>query len=107
MAVTDLANPTRFLKFANRTIPWLGGLAVVVFAFGINQAIVAPDDKNAAPANVTTDANGNPVIGTAQVTFASDGTIQTVSNTVSGYGTVSFATPAAANGPATLVYSRF
>src|ERR1700732_143227 len=44
MAVTDLANPTRFLKFANRTIPWLGGLAAVAFAFGINQTMVAPDD---------------------------------------------------------------
>ena len=44
MAISDLANPTRFLAFANRTIPWLGGLAAVVFAFGINQAIVAPDD---------------------------------------------------------------
>ena len=44
MAITDLANPTCFLAFANRTIPWLGGLAVVAFAFGINQAIVAPDD---------------------------------------------------------------
>jgi heme exporter protein C len=44
MAVADLANPHRFLRFANRTIPWLGGLAIVAFAFGINQAIVAPDD---------------------------------------------------------------
>ena len=44
MAISDLANPTRFLAFANRTIPWLGGLAVVAFAFGINQTIVAPDD---------------------------------------------------------------
>ncbi len=44
MAIADLANPTRFLAFANRTIPWLGGMAAVVFAFGINQAIVAPDD---------------------------------------------------------------
>jgi len=44
MAISDLANPSRFLAFANRTIPWLGGLAVIAFAFGINQAIVAPDD---------------------------------------------------------------
>ena len=44
MAIADLANPTRFLKFADRTIAWLGGLAVVVLAFGINQAIVAPND---------------------------------------------------------------
>jgi heme exporter protein C len=44
MAVIDLANPSRFLKFANRTIPWLGGVTVVAFAFAINQAIAAPDD---------------------------------------------------------------
>jgi len=44
MAIADLANPSRFLRFANRTIPWLGGLAALVFAFGINQALVAPDD---------------------------------------------------------------
>jgi heme exporter protein C len=44
MAIADLANPSRFLKFANRTIPWLAGLTVVAFAFGINQAMVAPDD---------------------------------------------------------------
>jgi heme exporter protein C len=44
MAVIDLANPSRFLQFANRTIPWLGGLTVIVFAFAINQAMSAPDD---------------------------------------------------------------
>ena len=44
MGITDLANPTRFLEFADRTIPWLGGLTVIAFAFGINQAIIAPDD---------------------------------------------------------------
>ncbi len=44
MAIADLANPTRFLRLANRAIPVVGGLAVVAFAFGINQALVAPDD---------------------------------------------------------------
>src|ERR1700675_2835192 len=44
MAIADLANPTLFLKFANRTIPWLGGLTVLVFAHGIDQAMLAPDD---------------------------------------------------------------
>jgi heme exporter protein C len=44
MALIDLANPSRFLSFANRTLPWLSGLTVVVLAFGINQAMVAPDD---------------------------------------------------------------
>src|ERR1700689_606102 len=44
MAIADLANPSRFLKFANRTIPWLSGLTVIVFAYGIDQAMLAPDD---------------------------------------------------------------
>jgi heme exporter protein C len=44
MALTDLANPSRFLAFADRTIPWLGGVTVIVFAFGLNQAMIAPDD---------------------------------------------------------------
>src|ERR1700687_5831641 len=44
MAIADLANPSLFLKFANRTIPWLGGLTVLVFAYGIDQAMLAPDD---------------------------------------------------------------
>jgi heme exporter protein C len=44
MALLDLANPSRFLGFANRTIPWLSGVTVLVFAFGIDQAMIAPDD---------------------------------------------------------------
>jgi heme exporter protein C len=44
MAITDLANPTRFLSLANRAIPWLGGATVIAFAFGINQVIGAPAD---------------------------------------------------------------
>jgi len=49
MAIADLANPTRFLAFANRAIPWLGGLAIVAFAFGINQVLLAPDDYQQGP----------------------------------------------------------
>jgi heme exporter protein C len=44
MALTDLANPTRFLSVANRAIPWLGGATVLAFAFGLNLAMRAPDD---------------------------------------------------------------
>jgi heme exporter protein C len=44
MALIDLANPTRFLRLANATIPWLSGVTVLAFAFGIDQAMVAPDD---------------------------------------------------------------
>ena len=44
MALIDLANPTRFLKFANSAIPWLAGLTVLAFGFGITQIMGAPDD---------------------------------------------------------------
>jgi heme exporter protein C len=44
MALADLANPSRFLSFATRSVPWLGGLTVIAFAFAINQAMIAPDD---------------------------------------------------------------
>jgi heme exporter protein C len=44
MPLADLANPSWFLRFADRTIPWLGGLTVLAFAFAINQTMIAPDD---------------------------------------------------------------
>ncbi|HEY2529580.1 MAG TPA: heme ABC transporter permease [Xanthobacteraceae bacterium] len=44
MPMIDLANPSRFLGFAQRTIPWLGGVTTIAFAFGINAAMLAPDD---------------------------------------------------------------
>jgi heme exporter protein C len=44
MPVIDLANPSRFLNFANRALPWLAGATLIVFAVGIGQAVFAPDD---------------------------------------------------------------
>ncbi len=44
MSLIDLANPSRFLSFANRVLPWLIGATVLAFAFGLNQAMGAPDD---------------------------------------------------------------
>ena len=44
MAIVDLANPTRFLRFANATIPWLGAVTMIAFTFAINRALLAPDD---------------------------------------------------------------
>jgi heme exporter protein C len=44
MAFADLANPSRFLALANRVVPWLGGLTVIAFAFGLNATMGAPDD---------------------------------------------------------------
>jgi len=44
MPLIDLANPSRFLVFTDRVLPWLAGVTVLVFAIGIGQAYVAPDD---------------------------------------------------------------
>jgi heme exporter protein C len=45
MALIDLANPTRFLAFAQRVLPWLIAATVFAFAVGLVQALfVAPDD---------------------------------------------------------------
>ncbi len=44
MPLTEFANPSRFLRIADRTIPWLGGATVIALAFGINQMLVAPND---------------------------------------------------------------
>ena len=44
MPLTDLANPSRFLTLANRTIPWLAGLTAIVLAIGLYQSMLAPDD---------------------------------------------------------------
>src|ERR1041385_3237694 len=45
MALVELANPTRFLRFAERLLPWLAGLSALAFAIGLYLALfIAPDD---------------------------------------------------------------
>src|SRR5580704_17056207 len=44
MRVAELANPSRFLRVANLAIPWLGGATVLLFAFALYRAMLAPDD---------------------------------------------------------------
>ncbi|HEX2216007.1 MAG TPA: heme ABC transporter permease [Xanthobacteraceae bacterium] len=45
MALIDLANPTRFMAFAERALPWLAGVTACAFAVGLYLAwFVAPDD---------------------------------------------------------------
>ena len=45
MGLIDLANPTRFLSFAERVMPWLMAATLFAFAVGLGQALfVAPDD---------------------------------------------------------------
>lgn len=67
--------------------------------------IVSPDDKNPAPTKAVTDSSGNPVVGTMQVTFGNDGTIQSISNPVSDYGTLGTASAAMAGSPASFTFS--
>jgi heme exporter protein C len=45
MALIDLANPSRFLALAERTLPWLVAATLCAFAIGLVQTFfVAPDD---------------------------------------------------------------
>jgi heme exporter protein C len=45
MALIDLANPTRFLAFVARVVPWLVAATILAFAVGLYQAwFMAPDD---------------------------------------------------------------
>jgi flagellar hook protein FlgE len=67
--------------------------------------LVSPDDQNPTPAAAVTDASGNPVIGSMDVTFGSDGTIQNIGTPVSDYGTVGSASAAVAGQPATFAFS--
>ncbi|WP_127091277.1 heme ABC transporter permease [Aquabacter cavernae] len=44
MALIDIANPTRFLAWSGRVLPWLSVAAVAVLAAGIALAFTAPAD---------------------------------------------------------------
>ena len=44
MFLIDFANPTRFLNFANRVLPWLAAATAIAFAVGIYYGSFAPDD---------------------------------------------------------------
>lgn len=44
MAISDLANPSRFLSAVEPLLPWLAAATVLAMAFGLNQAALAPDD---------------------------------------------------------------
>jgi heme exporter protein C len=45
MSLIDLANPTRFLRFAERLLPWFTGATAILLAIGLQQSLfVAPDD---------------------------------------------------------------
>ncbi|MGN6749196.1 MAG: heme ABC transporter permease [Xanthobacteraceae bacterium] len=44
MRLSELANPSRFLRAANAVIPWLGGATAIVFAVALYRAMLAPDD---------------------------------------------------------------
>ncbi len=40
----DLANPTRFLAFAGRVVPWLGLASAIFLAVGLYMVFLSPDD---------------------------------------------------------------
>jgi heme exporter protein C len=42
--IVDLANPTRFLSYSGRLLPWLGGLAALALAVGLGLSFMAPPD---------------------------------------------------------------
>jgi heme exporter protein C len=44
MRISELANPSRFLRAASLAIPWVGGATVILFAFALYRAMLAPDD---------------------------------------------------------------
>jgi heme exporter protein C len=44
MRISELANPSRFLRAASLAIPWLGGATVILFALALYRAMLAPDD---------------------------------------------------------------
>jgi heme exporter protein C len=44
MRISELANPSRFLRAASLAIPWFGGATVILFAFALYRAMLAPDD---------------------------------------------------------------
>jgi heme exporter protein C len=45
MALSDLANPTRFLAIVEPMLPWLAAATTLALALGVNQALfTAPDD---------------------------------------------------------------
>ena len=41
---TEIANPTRFIALADRVVPWLGGLSVLLLAAGLWMGFAAPED---------------------------------------------------------------
>jgi heme exporter protein C len=44
MRITELANPSQFLRLADRAIPWLAVATALLFAAALYRAVLAPDD---------------------------------------------------------------
>src|SRR6202451_4748597 len=44
MTLIDLANPTRFLAFTARLLPWLAAATTILLLIGLYQPAMAPDD---------------------------------------------------------------
>ena len=41
---TALANPTRYLSYSGKILPWLGGLSALLLIVGLYMAFAAPED---------------------------------------------------------------
>src|ERR1700744_743986 len=53
MALIDLANPTRFMRFAHRALPWLAEAAAAFFVIGLYFTYRAADDyQQGAPVKI-------------------------------------------------------
>jgi heme exporter protein C len=44
MRITELANPSQFLRLTDRAIPWLAAATALLFAAALYRAVLAPDD---------------------------------------------------------------
>ncbi|RFC68411.1 MULTISPECIES: heme ABC transporter permease [Mesorhizobium] len=42
--ISDLANPTRFIALADKLVPWLAALTLIVLAVGLYMSFAAPED---------------------------------------------------------------
>ena len=43
-SLTALANPTRFLSYSGKILPWLGGLSAIILIVGLYMSFTAPAD---------------------------------------------------------------
>ena len=55
---TALANPTRYLSYSGKILPWLGGLSALLLIVGLYMAFAAPVTANSAMPNASAQRRG-------------------------------------------------